>query len=449
MDTLEPKDHSEAIALFRAEIIGALARREWEHGELAEEVRALSRVRYRPPHGEHTRTYSVPTLERWYYALRTGGLAALRPQPRSDKGRAQQLTAEQRQLILDIRREHPSTSAALILRTLVTDGRLAADAISTATLNRLFDEHGLDRRAARDGQGARTRLRWQAERPNALWQGDVCHGPALVIGGESRPLRIHALLDDASRYVVALEAHHQERELEMLGLLSRALRRHGKPDVLYLDNGATYRGDILRVACGRLSISLLHPRPYDAPARGKMERFWRTLREALLDHLGPMATLHDVNVRLWAFLDEHYHRAPHGGLMGKAPGAVYAQRPAEADALDETALREALTVRQPRRVRRDTTVSVRGQDWELEQGFLAGRKVTVGYCLVEPTEAPWVEHEGKRYDLHLVDPIANAKRKRPPRRAAPASSDQPQPEFDPAGALLDQAVGRSSPKAGQ
>jgi putative transposase len=161
-----------------------------------------------------------------------------------------------------------------------------------------------------------------------------------------------------------------------------------------------------------------------------------------------MATLHDVNVRLWVFLDEHYHRAPHGGLMGKAPGVVYAPRPAEADALDETALREALTVRQSRRVRRDTTVSVRGQDWELEQGFLAGRKVTVGYCLVEPTEAPWVEHEAKRYELHLVDPIANAKRKRPPRRAAPASSNPPRPGFDPAGALLDQAVGRSSPKAG-
>ena len=50
---------------------------------------------------------------------------------------------------------------------------------------------------------------------------------------------IDALLDDASRFVVALEAHHSEREDDMLGLFLGALRRHGAPDALYLDNGAT------------------------------------------------------------------------------------------------------------------------------------------------------------------------------------------------------------------
>ena len=168
--------------------------------------------------------------------------------------------------------------------------------------------------------GDRVRLRWQAERPGALWHGDVCHGPALTIAGTARPLRIHGLLDDASRYVIALEAHHTEREVDLLGVLVRALRRHGTPDALYLDNGATYRGDILRTACARLGVTLLPARPYDAPARGKIERFWRTLREGCLDFLGPVAALHDVHVRLWAFLDAHYHQAPHAALLGRAHG---------------------------------------------------------------------------------------------------------------------------------
>ena len=81
-------------------------------------------------------------------------------------------------------------------------------------------------------------------------------------------------MDDASRYVVALEAHHTEREVDMLGLFVRALRRHGKPDALFLDNGSTYRGDTLATACARLGITLVHARPYDPQARGKMERFW-------------------------------------------------------------------------------------------------------------------------------------------------------------------------------
>jgi transposase InsO family protein len=327
----------------------------------------------------------------------------------------------------------------LILRTLVADGRLTEGAISQATVRRLFVAHGLDRVPMREGGGQKTRLRWEASSPGALWHADVCHGPALTIDGKSRPLRIHALLDDASRFIVAIEARHSERETDMLEILVRALRRHGPPDVLYLDNGSTYIGEVLRTACARLGISLLHARPYDAPARGKMERFWRTLREGCLDHLGSLASLHDVEVRIYAFLDEHYHRAPHASLMGKAPGAVFAARERRPDDLDEAKLKEALTVRDRRRVRADTTVSVAGQDWELDQGFLAGRVVTVGHSLLEGS--PWVEHEGQRLPLHPVDPKANAHRKRPPRRPGAANEPRVTP-FDPAGALLDRATGR-------
>jgi hypothetical protein len=73
----------------------------------------------------------------------------------------------------------------------------------------------------------------------------------------------------------------------MLGVLVRAVRVHGEPDTLYLDNGSTYRGDTLRTACSRLGIARFHTRPYDPAAKGKMERFWRRLREQRLDHHRP------------------------------------------------------------------------------------------------------------------------------------------------------------------
>ncbi len=232
MDTIEPKDHGEAVALSRSEIIGALCRRDLDRGELRAELRKLSKQRFRRPGADKMVTISVPTLERWYYRYRKGGIAKLAPKPRSDRGRARDLPAEQRQLLCDIRREHTSASVPLILRTLVLDGRLAKGAVSPATVRRLYAEKGLDRVPMRDGAGAHTRLRWQAAAPMALWHADVCHGPAIVIGGKSRPLRIHAMLDDASRFVVALEAHHSEREVDMLGLFVRAVRRFGLPDAL-------------------------------------------------------------------------------------------------------------------------------------------------------------------------------------------------------------------------
>jgi transposase InsO family protein len=441
MDELKPKDHAEAVALFRSEIIGALTRRELDHGELRGELAHLSQVRFRPPGLLHTKTFSVPTLERWYYRYRSGGLEALRPAPRSDRGRAQELTAELRQLILDIRREHRGASVPLILRTLIAEGRLQRSEVSAATIRRLFAENGLDRVAARDGEGGKTRLRWEAAHPGALWHGDVCYGPALKIDDVSRPLRIHALLDDASRHVMALTAFHTEQERDMLTLFVGALRRHGAPKSLYLDNGSTYRGEDLRTVCGRLNIALLHAKPYDAPARGKMERFWRTLREGCLDFMGSLSSLHDVNVRLWSFLDQHYHRAPHAGLLGRTPDQVYRSRKAPADALEDSSIQDALTLRISRRVTRDTTVSVNGRDWEVDLGFLAGRMVTIGYTLLDDKGVPWLEHEGRRRPLHPLDPLKNAHRHRPPRRPG-QSGEPPQTGFDPNQALLDRAAGR-------
>ena len=94
MNTPRPKGRPEEVALFRSEVVGALTRR-----------------------------FSVPTLQRWYYAYRRGGLAALRP-GRKRRGQALALTDEQRALLADIHREYPQAAAELVLRTLVADGRL-------------------------------------------------------------------------------------------------------------------------------------------------------------------------------------------------------------------------------------------------------------------------------------------------------------------------------------
>jgi transposase InsO family protein len=447
MKDLSPKDHAEAVALFRSEIVGALTRRELERGELADALVELSKQRFRPPGAKFSKTYSLATLERWHYAYKAGGLEALKPAPRSDRGRCQELTDEQRQLLLDIREEHTAASVPVILRTLVAEGRLEPGAISASSVRRFYQEKGFDRVAVRNQARGKVRLRWQAERPGALWHADVCHGTAIVIDARSQPVRIHGILDDASRYVIALEAFHHERESEMLTLLVRAVRKHGPADALYLDNGATYRGQALSLACARMGTTLIHAKPYDAPARGKMERFWRTLREGCLDHTGSLGSLHDLNVRLWAFIDQHYHRAPHGGLLGKSPESVYEATPRPVDGFDEQKLRKALTIHARRRVRRDSTVPMDGADWETDLHFLAGKLVTVSRCLVDPTEPPWIEHEGRAHGLHPVNPKKNAQRTR-----SSSCLDVPHPTrtaFDPAKALLDRSLGKKRPPEGE
>ncbi len=128
--SLKPKDHAEAVALFRAQVIGPLTARSLSHGDLAEELRHLGKRRFCPPWLSHSRTYSVTTLERWYYDYRKLGFEGLRPRPRSDRGYARALTQKQRDLILQIAQERPEVSVTVLVRTLVADGRLNKGEVS-------------------------------------------------------------------------------------------------------------------------------------------------------------------------------------------------------------------------------------------------------------------------------------------------------------------------------
>jgi putative transposase len=434
-ESLRPKDHAEHVALFRAQVLGPVLNRDLHRGELLTELRTIAKRRFKPPGSDRTRSYSVPTLLRWHRRYRTQGLDGLRPVSRR-QGDALAVPDHMRELLLEIRRQHPAAPATVILDTLELDGRLERGQLSTQTLRRLYRRHDLPRHTHAQSSLPAERRRWEAEHVGELWHADVCHGPTLVVGPGRTPVRIHALMDDKSRYVIVLRVFSHERESAMLELLLEAVRLYGAPKRLYLDNGPTYRGEALATACGRLGIGLTHAKAYDPHARGKMERFWRTLREGCLSLMGRQSSLHDIQVRLSAFLSERYHKAAHASLMGRSPSQAWATRMLTTRTEDE--LVDALTVRQTRKVRRDCTLTVGNVDWELRESFLAGRTVTVARTLADPQRAPWVEHDDRIYALHPVDRVANGQRRRRPLAPGIDAVD-----FDPIDVLLDHVLGRA------
>jgi hypothetical protein len=147
-----------------------------------------------------------------------------------------------------------------------------------------------------------------------------------------------------------------------------------------------------------------------------------------------MSSLHDVQARLLAFLDEHYHRTAHGGLFGKTPAEAWAS--ATTRPVDEPTLSAALTTQTRRRVRKDGTLDIDGKTWQLDESFLAGALVTVAVDLTSG-EAPVVAYDDRRYVLRPVDPVAAGKTRRKPPEPPP-----PSVPFDPPGALLDRLAGR-------
>jgi hypothetical protein len=138
---LAPKDTAEAVAIFRAQVIGPLLTRAFaSHGDLASAIRALSRERYRPPNSSTTRAYSEATIERWYYRFKKRGLRA-DPAVPPDVGHARE--SSRRSASACARSVAASTTSAA-LRTLELDGRFAKGAVSLSTAASL-PRQGLDR----------------------------------------------------------------------------------------------------------------------------------------------------------------------------------------------------------------------------------------------------------------------------------------------------------------
>lgn len=426
-------DRAEAIALFRLGVVGDLLTRDLAPGELRDELVARAAQRYRPPGASASRSFHWKTLQTWYYAAKRGGHRTLLPASRR-KGFAVGLAPEKRELLVQIRREHPSAAAGLILEVAVQQGIVAKDEVSPSTLRRLFLAAGVPRSSA-TRTDRRERRRWEAARVGALWHGDVCHIWVRSLAGVPRKLYVHGLLDDHSRYVPFLEAREAEREVDMLAVFCAALLRFPAPDVLYLDNGACYRGDTLALTCARLGIRLVHAEPYDPQARGKQERFWRTLRQRCTDHLPPGATLHDVNDALLAFLDAEYHARPHAGLMGESPvRRFHAGLHALGPARSAKELAAALEVTVKRRIGNALTFSLEGKLFEVRGRHLVGKSVEV--VLDAFTSAPLrVLCDAKPVVFGLCDMAANRHR----RRIEAAPVPEPTVPFDPIAALLQKA----------
>jgi putative transposase len=95
-------------------------------------------------------------------------------------------------------------------------------------------------------------------------------------------------------------------------VLKQAILKRGIPLKLVVDNGAAYRAHTLQGICARLGIQLIYCRPYAPEGKGKLERWHRTCRDQFLSELDErhITGLEDLNARLWAWLEQVYHRSP-------------------------------------------------------------------------------------------------------------------------------------------
>src|SRR5207247_79646 len=96
--------------------------------------------------------------------------------------------------------------------------------------------------------------------------------------------------------------------------LSARPQRHGvtEPRSYYVDIGAAYIADSLKLICAELGIRLLHTQVQDCEAKGVIERWHRTWREEVGDELpADPLPLAELNAKHWAWLSAEYHARKH------------------------------------------------------------------------------------------------------------------------------------------
>lgn len=414
-------DRRREVALFRYSLIADLVRQELGTQGLYAKIEEKAAVEYTIPGTTRTRV-AAETIRDWLKRYRRGGFDALLPKPRADRGRSRSLPAPVVDVLLAIKEGNPALSVQLVIREARARQEVPHDLpLPASTVHRLLARHGLMDKPRGD-PGDADRRRFAFQHAGELWMSDVMHGPSVVVGDRTkRKTYLLAFIDDATRVIPYAAFALAENTRAFLPVLKQAILRRGLPQRLYVDNGANYRSQHLALVCAKLGIALIHARPYRPQGKGKIERWFKTLRAQLLTRLSPedTASLAALNRRLWAWVEGEYHHTPHRGLADATPLEQWAQR-GEAVRFPEPGLdlEDLFLFEAQRKVQKDRTVSLNGVLYEVDAA-LVGEKVTLRFDPGAAPERPvQVCHQGKRIELAKpVETYANCfiKRNRPSR----------------------------------
>jgi putative transposase len=297
-------EKARAIGLFRYMLIREAADPALTSRQRGAMVRELAAREHAGPGGERARVTRW-TLDRWITMWRQGGFDALVPSPRQSQPRT---PPEVMELAAALKKENPARTAAQVQRILRAQSGWAPD---ERTIQRMFTRTGLTSLATADAAPAAFG-RFEASRPNEIWTGDALHAVRLA----GRKTYLFAFVDDHSRAVMAARFGFAEDAIRLAAALRPALASRGVPEHVYVDNGSAFVDAWLLRACARLGIKLVHSQPGRPEGRGKIERFFRTVRGQFLAELtearaAQVKDLAEMNRLFTAWVETVYHVREH------------------------------------------------------------------------------------------------------------------------------------------
>lgn len=255
---------------------------------------------------------------KWLRRFKEGGIEALKDRSKRPRHSPRVCPIEVAAKVVALRQRHPTWSGRKLRRRLVDLGHPDVPAASTCTeiLRRAKLLGGVK------GAGAKPFIRFERPLPNDLWQIDFKGHFPTQSGVRCHPL---TMLDDHSRFNLALEASGDETTETVQSCLTRVFAQYGLPDALLGDNGPPWGSSDpdcqhtqLTVWLMRLGVRVLHGRPYHPQTQGKEERFHRTLIQDVVSR-HTWRDLAHCRRHFKAYRQVYNCERPHDSLDGDVP----------------------------------------------------------------------------------------------------------------------------------
>jgi transposase InsO family protein len=400
------KEIREKIALKRYQLISPV---------IAEPARAQNEYFRKQAETEHEfpryglKKVRVSTMKAWLRKYRKEGFDALKPKTRSDGGRPKRLDEGLIKAIEIKCKAHPSLSGQKLYEMLRDQDLLGHPPVHYNTLLRVVKEQGwLPLKNRTD-----VRKSYEVDNVNDLWIADFMHGPQVRTANRSAKAILCAILDDHSRMVVGHAFSTSETISALTVVLKEAFMAYGIVKRFYCDNSSTFSSDLLTRSCAQAGISLIHSKPYDSPSRGKIERFFRTVRERFLSGLQEGITLEELNEAFSLWLQQDYHNKLHSGIEERpidrynaSVGRVLIRR------LSREELNEIFLIRHERVVNHDATISFKGSLYEVPAAYIRQR-IEIRHPIDDPEELYLYDNGVRVGKIRLLDKQENARTFRP------------------------------------
>lgn len=363
------------VALFRYSVISDIVNvSNLDYGKQEKIIREKCSQKWLIPNSEKTHI-SRSCILRWLALYRNSNndIKSLYPKERSDKGSLRSMDEETRLSLIGLRKELPDATVKHLIdqmeeRRLLTPGV----ELKLSTVYRFLKQQT-------DVLTGSSKLpdcrKFEAELPNDLWQSDVMHGPRIEVNGRWRKTYLIAILDDHSRLIPHAGFYLSEGLSSYLRVLEESLSKRGLPRKLYVDNGPAFRSRHLEYITASLNISLVHAKPYKPQGKGKIERWFKTIRTSFLPGFKG-SSLSELNEALELWINDQYHLQKHGAT-GMTPFARFTSnmeclRPAPPN------LKEHFRKVARRKVAKDRTITFNGNLFEVPVPLI-GKQVELLY----------------------------------------------------------------------